>query len=186
MLRRPGQYGTGMRRRENDGPREDDWLAEEDWLEAPTEEMSGPPRRRRRAQPPPGMPSRRLVALVAGISVLLLAILVIVFQGDGDEPEETATTTTQTGTAAAPGAQTAPNLRLQQGDTLSEGDSGPRVRRLQRALAELGYDVTPDGVFGPGTTAAVRSFQEDAGLDADGVVGSGTVTAINEALAERG
>ena len=175
-----------MRRRENDGPREDDWLAEEDWLEAPTEEMSGPPRRRPRAQPPPGMPSRRLIALVVGISILLLAILVIVFQGDGDEPEESAATTTQPQATTAPGTEGAQNLQLQEGAELSEGDSGPRVRRLQRALAQLGYDVTPDGVFGPGTTAAVRSFQEDAGLDADGVVGSETVTAINEALAEGG
>ena len=187
MHRRPAQYGTGMRRRENDGPREDDWLAEEDWLEAPTEEMSGPPRRRPRAQPPPGMPSRRLLALVAGVSVLLLAILVIIFSGDGDEPEESAaTTTTQTGTATAPGTETAPSLQLQEGDTLSEGDSGPRVRQLQRALAELGYDVTADGEFGPGTSAAVQSFQEDAGLQADGVVGAATVQAVNEALAERG
>ena len=175
-----------MRRRENDGPREDDWLAEEDWLEAPTEEMSGPPRRRPRAQPPPGMPSRRLIALVVGISILLLAILVIVFQGDGDEPDESAATTTQPQATTAPGTEGAQNLQLQEGAALSEGDSGPRVRRLQRALAQLGYDVTPDGVFGPGTTAAVRSFQEDAGLDADGVVGSGTVTAITEALAEGG
>lgn len=175
-----------MRRRESNGPREDDWLAEEDWLEAPTEEMSSPPRQRPRVQPPPGMPSRRLLALVAGISVLLLAILVIVFQGDGDEPEETAATTTQTGTATAPGGGAAPSLQLQQGDELSEGDSGPRVRRLQRALAELGYDVAPDGVFGPGTTAAVRAFQEEAGVAADGVVGASTVRALNAALAERG
>ena len=86
----------------------------------------------------------------------------------------------------APGTETAPGLQLQAGDTLSEGDSGPRVRRLQRALAELGHDVTADGEFGPGTSAAVQSFQEEAGLQADGVVGSATVQAINEALAERG
>jgi hypothetical protein len=187
MPRRPGEYGTGMRRREGNGPNEDDWLAEEDWLEAPTEEMSSPSRRRPGPRPPgpPGMPSRRLVALVAGISILLLAILVIVFSGDDEEPEAPATTT-QAETDTAPGQEAEPSLQLQAGSALSEGDSGPRVRRLQRALASLGYDVTADGVFGPGTTAAVRSFQEEAGLDADGVVGSGTVTAVNDALAERG
>jgi hypothetical protein len=173
-----------MRRRERNGPNEDDWLAEEEWLEAPTEEMSSPSPRRP-APRPPGTPSRRLVVLVAGISVLLLAVLVIVFQGDGDEPEESAATT-QTETAPASGSDAEPSLQLQEGDPLSEGDTGPRVRRLQRALARLGFDVTPDGVFGPGTTAAVRSFQEEAGLDADGVVGSGTVRAVNDALAEGG
>lgn len=184
MTLRPGEYGTGMRRREGNGPNEDDWLAEEEWLEDPTEETSGAPPRRP-APRPPGAPSRRLVALVAGISILLLAILVIVFSGDDEEPEAPATTT-QAETQTAPGTETEPSLQLQTGAALSEGDSGPRIRRLQRALASLGYDVTPDGVFGPGTTAAVRSFQEDAGLDVDGVVGSGTVRAVNDALAERG
>jgi hypothetical protein len=173
-----------MRRREGNGPNEDDWLAEEDWLEAPTEEMSSPSRRRP-APRPPGAPSRRLVALVAGISILLLAILVIIFSGDDEEPEAPATTT-QAETDTAPAQEAEPSLQLQAGEALSEGDSGPRVRRLQRALASLGYDVTADGVFGPGTTAAVRSFQEDAGLDADGVVGSGTVRAVNDALTEGG
>jgi hypothetical protein len=184
VVRRPGEYGTGMRRREGNGPNEDDWLAEEDWLEAPTEEMSSPSRRPP-APRPPGTPSRRLVALVAGISILLLAILVIVFSGDDEEPEAPATTT-QAETGTATGQETEPSLQLQAGDPLSEGDSGPRVRRLQRALASLGYDVTADGQFGPGTSTAVRSFQEEAGLDADGVVGASTVSAINDALAERG
>jgi hypothetical protein len=184
VVRRPGKYGTGMRRREGNGPNEDDWLAEENWLEAPTEEMSSPSRRRPTPRPP-GAPSRRLVALVVGISILLLAILVIIFSGDDEEPEAPATTT-QAETDTAPGQEAEPSLQLQAGSALSQGDSGPRVRRLQRALASLGHDVTVDGVFGPGTTAAVRSFQEEAGLDVDGVVGSGTVTALNDALAERG
>lgn len=174
-----------MRRGEGNGPHEDDWLAEEDWVDAPTEETRPNVPRGRIRRPPPGTPSRRLVALVAGISVLLLAVLVIVFQGGDDEPEESAATT-QAETATAPASEAEPSLQLQQGDALSEGDTGPRVRRLQRALARLEYDVSPDGAFGPATTAAVRQFQTDAGLDADGVVGAGTVRAINEALAEGG
>ena len=174
-----------MRRGEGNGPHEDDWLAEEDWVDAPTEETRPNVPRGRIRRPPPGTPSRRLVALVAGISVLLLAVLVIVFSGGDDEPEESATTT-QPETATAPASEAEPSLQLQQGNALSEGDTGPRVRRLQRALAQLDYDVSPDGAFGPATTAAVRQFQTDAGLDADGVVGAGTVRAINEALAESG
>jgi Putative peptidoglycan binding domain len=180
-----------MRRREGNGPNEDDWLAEEDWVEAPTEEMSSPPGRRPRArpqrpQPPPGMPSRRMLGIVAAVSILLLIILVAVLQsGDdsADESESPPTTTTQT---TAPTTESAAALRIPESGTLSEGDSGQQVRRLQRALAELGYDVAPDGAFGPSTTAAVQAFQEDAGLDADGVAGPATARAINEALAERG
>jgi peptidoglycan hydrolase-like protein with peptidoglycan-binding domain len=39
----------------------------------------------------------------------------------------------------------------------------------------FGVDPGPvDGVFGPMTTAAVRGFQASAGIDVDGLVGSGT------------
>lgn len=172
-----------MARDEPNGPHEDDWLAQEDWVEAPTQETAPPSAPRRRiGPPPPGMPSRRLIALVAGVSIVLLVILVAVFQGDGDDPEPATPTTTPTETTAAPPSESEPRLRLPESGTLAQGDSGRRVRRLQRALASLGYDVRPDGAFGPSTTAAVRSFQEEAGLDADGVVGPQTARAVNDAL----
>lgn len=175
-----------MRRGEGDPPPEDDWLAEQDWLEAPTQETPPSAPRRRLKAPPPGTPSRRLVALVVGVSLLLLIILIAIFSGDGDEPEQVQPTTTPTETAPATQPEAPPDLQIQETGTLAEGDSGPPVRRLQRALAELGYDVTPDGAFGPGTTAAVRAFQADAGLPDDGVVGPETARAVNEALAEGG
>ncbi|MGH3022447.1 MAG: peptidoglycan-binding domain-containing protein [Gaiellaceae bacterium] len=173
-----------MRRGEGDEPREDDWLAQEDWLEAPTQETPPSAPRRRLAQPPPGTPSRRLLALVAGVSLLLIIILIAIFSGDDDPAEQATPTTTPTETASAPAPEAPPELQIPESGTLAEGDTGPRVRRLQRALAELGYDVTPDGAFGPGTTAAVRAFQADAGLPDDGVAGPETARAVNEALAE--
>lgn len=173
-----------MRHGEGEGerPPEEDWLAEE-WLDAPTEESPPSAPRRRFGPPPPGAPSRRLLALVAGVSIVVLIILVAVFQGDGDGEDEVAPTTTPTETEAAPQPETEPTLTVAESGTLAEGDSGRGVRRLQRALASLGYDVTADGAFGPATTDAVRAFQEDAGLEADGVVGPETARAVNEALA---
>jgi localization factor PodJL len=41
----------------------------------------------------------------------------------------------------------------------------PAVEYVQRKLAELGYDPgPPDGVMGPRTVAAIKSFKEDRGM----------------------
>ncbi len=59
---------------------------------------------------------------------------------------------------------------------LKSGVKGDAVTRLQQRLRELGYytgDV--DGQYGPGTAEAVRLFQAQHGLDADGVAGEATL-----------
>jgi len=59
--------------------------------------------------------------------------------------------------------------------TLRKGDEGPEVVTLQQALTELGYlNGAADGNFGTGTQTAVKKFQEDNKLDADGIAGKMT------------
>ena len=59
------------------------------------------------------------------------------------------------------------------------GSQGETVRRIQTALQERGYDPgAADGVFGSRTETAVRRFQTDHGLTADGVVGERTLQAL--------
>jgi peptidoglycan hydrolase-like protein with peptidoglycan-binding domain len=54
-----------------------------------------------------------------------------------------------------------------------------RVKQIQQALADKGYNVGPvDGSFGPMTDAAVRDFQKDAGEYVDGIVGPKTWAAL--------
>ena len=62
--------------------------------------------------------------------------------------------------------------------TLSQGSNGSLTRYLQHLLDALGYDVDIDGIFGTTTYEAVVEFQNDHGLDADGVVGGGTWSAL--------
>ncbi|MFD0319149.1 glycoside hydrolase domain-containing protein [Streptomyces flavalbus] len=63
--------------------------------------------------------------------------------------------------------------------TLQSGATGEAVTRLQRALtAALGRTVTIDGIFGSGTTQAVRDYQSSRGLTSDGIVGSATWGAL--------
>jgi peptidoglycan hydrolase-like protein with peptidoglycan-binding domain len=65
---------------------------------------------------------------------------------------------------------------------LKKGASGDAVRQLQEALKELGYDPGAiDGKFGDRTERAVKDFQRDHGLPADGIVGPITWRNIDEA-----
>ncbi|MFC7401043.1 N-acetylmuramoyl-L-alanine amidase [Citricoccus sp. GCM10030269] len=61
------------------------------------------------------------------------------------------------------------------GTTVRRGDSGTQVEYLQRGLsASLGKSLATDGIFGPNTESAVRSFQEDRPLAVDGIAGPAT------------
>ena len=55
---------------------------------------------------------------------------------------------------------------------------GTDVFKVQKALQDKGFSITPDGYFGKGTAAVVRQFQENSGIDIDGVVGSNTLALL--------
>lgn len=58
------------------------------------------------------------------------------------------------------------------------GDQGSDVAEIQGQLSSLGYDVAADGDFGPATAEAVKAFQASRGLQADGLVGPATYSAL--------
>lgn len=53
--------------------------------------------------------------------------------------------------------------------SLRMGDKGPRVKALQEALVDKGYQVRTDSDFGPATRRAVAAAQVDFGLAGDGI-----------------
>lgn len=64
---------------------------------------------------------------------------------------------------------------------LKKGSSGSAVKELQRQLTDLGYNTKGiDGIFGFNTEKAVRQFQKDHHLAADGVVGPATNKALSK------
>ncbi len=68
--------------------------------------------------------------------------------------------------------------------TLRRGDRGREVVDLQTRLHSLGFDLGDrgiDGVFRPETEIAVKAFQREAGVLADGLVGPVTWREIVEA-----
>ncbi|WP_435256146.1 GH25 family lysozyme [Streptomyces althioticus] len=62
--------------------------------------------------------------------------------------------------------------------TLKEASKGSAVTALQHQLNASGARLRTDGVFGPSTAAAVKSFQSSKGLQPDGVAGPRTWSAL--------
>ena len=68
---------------------------------------------------------------------------------------------------------------------LKRGSEGADVKQLQQYLIQLGYDMGKwgaDGEFGGATELAVRAFQKDSALEADGRYGEKTHEALLQAL----
>lgn len=55
---------------------------------------------------------------------------------------------------------------------------GDDVRAVQQALVNAGIPVTVDGIFGQASNVAVKQFQAQRGLTADGIVGPATRSAL--------
>ncbi|MCA1712490.1 MAG: N-acetylmuramoyl-L-alanine amidase [Actinobacteria bacterium] len=75
--------------------------------------------------------------------------------------------------------------RFKLGDRLLSLSSHPfigdDVATLQDRLLELGFDAgRVDGIFGPRTEAALKSFQREYGMLADGSCGPGTLRALRQ------
>ncbi|HVF79106.1 MAG TPA: peptidoglycan-binding domain-containing protein [Solirubrobacteraceae bacterium] len=62
--------------------------------------------------------------------------------------------------------------------TLKQGHTGKDVRSLQRFLTRAGVETAADGVFGSGTTRAVKAFEDAQRRKVDGVVSRPDVAVI--------
>lgn len=85
-------------------------------------------------------------------------------------PTDTSTTTPTTTTPARSGS-----LGRR---TLKKGSRGQDVRVLQDYLTRAGVSTPVDGQFGPTTLRAVKQFQRQQGLKANGVVDARTVASL--------
>ena len=71
-------------------------------------------------------------------------------------------------------------------ESLKWGDTGPDVVALRNRLIRMGYlPRIAEAAYGPEITLAVRRFQLDHGLDADGIAGPLTIKAVNVEPSER-
>lgn len=62
------------------------------------------------------------------------------------------------------------------------GYSTDWIEKQQEKLRKLGYKVTPDGLRGQETIAAVKAFQKEVGLLVDGIPGPDTAKALDRRI----
>lgn len=70
------------------------------------------------------------------------------------------------------------NSNAYPGYAVHAGDRGAVVTQVQQRLNAIGFNLTPDGSFGPATDVALRNFQISRGLTNDGYAGSATWDAL--------
>jgi N-acetylmuramoyl-L-alanine amidase len=74
---------------------------------------------------------------------------------------------------------TALTVSTVQAATYQKGSSGSTVRTIQTKLKRWGYYTgSVDGIYGSKTVAAIKHFQRNNGLTADGVCGPATLQAL--------
>ncbi|MBN1811202.1 MAG: peptidoglycan-binding protein [Anaerolineae bacterium] len=94
-------------------------------------------------------------------------------------PEPTATPTNTPLPTALPTLTPLPTVKpVGAWPLVQYGAEGPEVYAIQYLLRAEGYSLTADGIFGPQTTSAVKSFQGTKGLTVDGIVGPNTWQAL--------
>lgn len=161
------------------GTDEDDWIADD------------PRWRRSRPAFAASLPDRWVPMAAGAVLVVVFIVAVLAFAGVFSSstptpappitPANTNPVTTPTTTQAAAPVVPVPTAPLKPGDT------GVQVKRLQRALAQLGYTIgTVDGDYGTTTKTAVEQFQTASNLTADGLFGPTTRAALAKALKTSG
>jgi hypothetical protein len=168
-----GREATAEERAQHAAP--DDWLDDEAAAEGDLRGGRKPIERRR-------------IAVAAGAAAIVLLVVGLAVGGvfSGDKQPAAATTApapTTTQTPSTPVTQPTAAPPPAPATALKPGDQGAQVKRLQHALAKLGYATgAVDGDYGPSTQSALTRFQKASGLPADGVLGPKTLAALKQAL----
>lgn len=108
---------------------------------------------------------------------------------NGDTPGKSSSgSSSGSGRSASAGSSSTAGGVLRQGAGMDRKRGLPQVKQTQTLLQDLGYDLGEpgaDGKFGPITSKAVKAFQREHGLRADGVIGRHTLRLLNMIKSKR-
>jgi len=106
--------------------------------------------------------------LIAGAAAMLLAAPAFAQQDDPmSQPGQSASQSQPQGAHSAQAMQRDPQM----------------VRQIQQKLQDQGFDVGQiDGMWGPQTSSALKEFQRQQGMDADGKLSQSTVSALGVSM----
>ncbi len=131
---------------------------------------------------------RLWLALAAVVALVVIGLFVAgVFNGGKPKAAPPTTPIVNTPTTGAttkktPKTKTKVTHLVLPTQALKSGDSGIQVKRLQQALAAVGYSPGKiDGHYGPATKRALEKFQKAKKLTVDGVLGPKTLAALTSA-----
>jgi peptidoglycan hydrolase-like protein with peptidoglycan-binding domain len=124
-----------------------------------------------------------LVVAVGGMSITLAQERGPTVVEVGAPATTTSSSTSSTSTSTSTSSTTSTTVAAEPASTtLRRGDKGPAVADLQKDLHALGYWLgTRNDSFGPLTEQAVSAFQKVEGLTPDGVAGPATRAALEGA-----
>ncbi|MDT0641691.1 L,D-transpeptidase family protein [Zunongwangia sp. F363] len=77
---------------------------------------------------------------------------------------------------------------VKEGKIIKPGEDDPRIPSVVKRLKELGFSVEKDStttVYVPAIQEAVKKFQQEYGLELDGIIGSSTVRNLNKTKEDR-
>jgi len=111
---------------------------------------------------------------LAGTQTLAMITAKVLNNGSGSTSGNTGSSNTGSSSGSNSGSSSGSSISgLTR--TLRRGYTGADVTKVQNRLKELGYYTkSVDGVYGLGSMAAVKAFQEKNGLTADGLAGTKT------------
>ena len=114
------------------------------------------------------------LAVMGGLSLAILVNALVLQNGTHTSPF-----IAQRGSASSAPSVSAPGADARGAGDAAAQDAVAVLRDVQLALAERGlYDGLADGVLGPKTTAAIRSFQQHNGMPVDGQSSAALLTKI--------